>query len=1049
MSTIRTFDLESYLSNSKAAPVPMLPVDGSSQLAMNPEYLPWKKQDQLLASWLQSSLTDSILGLVVGLTTSYEIWNALESSFASQSKAKMMQYKMQLQSVKKENMSMIDYLGKIKTYCDLLAAVGCKISEDDQILHVLNGLSAEYDPVIVAITARVDGWVMQEVSSLLLSFESRLEVSKPSKVNMDGSAPSLHIAHATMPSKEETQHQNYRGNQFRVNARGRGGFRGGRSGGRGRFGNRLICQLCEKPGHTSSRCWYRFEQNFMPQQSTNFSSPLISTNFMHQQQSTYRPPQQQQQPSYHNSVSDSNPSANVAQIRGSSSYGSPLEYSNDVASAISWYPDSGATHHVSNDLSNLNSASEYHGGNSLHLGDDFGVKIAHVGSATVFSASNHSSRPLLLSNLFCVSHFAKDNHVFFEFHPTFCLVRDQDSKEIILRGILENGLYKFLLNRVQDLPASSIKCSSLPTNAVQPVSPSLFYSSYNQSNSLELWHQRLGHCALPIVKRVLSDCNIPFSSMNTDFICHSCSISKSHRIPYTNSTSQHNHPLELIHCDLWGPAPIISRNGFMYYVNFIDHSSRFTWIYFLKTKDELLPVFKHFKLLAENQLNTKIKSLQSDWGGAYRGLTDFLHSEGIHHRISCPYTPQQNGLAERKHIHIVESGLTLLSQSGLSTCFWDDSFATATYLINRTPSQNLSFLSPYELLFKVKPNYLDLKPFGGLFYPHTRPLNKSKLDFRSESAIFLGYSQSHKGYKALLNSGKVIITRDIVFHETVFPKKSASSTSSTYFLIPHSNTSDPSTPTPTSYPIFSPAPSAAPAPTRSAAHAPTPAIQYTPSKSSSVPYHSPLRSSPDLSSHDHIISSPLPLPASSVSDSVSSNTPSLSSPTTTAPSILIATTNRHHMITRAKHGIFKPKALATETKLCDDDELHLLIPHSAKIAIAIPVWKCAMTAEFLALLRNKTWTLVFLPPGKNLIGCTWVFRLKKHADGSIARHKARLVAQGFAQEAGFDFVETFSPVVKPTTIRLILSIAVTNGWPIRHLDVNNAFLNGDLEEEIS
>ena len=124
------------------------------------------------------------------------------------------------------------------------------------------------------------------------------------------------------------------------------------------------------------------------------------------------------------------------------------------------------------------------------------------------------------------------------------------------------------------------------------------------------------------------------------------------------------------------------------------------------------------------------------------------------------------------------------------------------------------------------------------------------------------------------------------------------------------------------------------------------------------------------------------------------------------------------------------------------------LPRSALEALLIPLWKAAMLEEFLALLRNRTWILTSLPSGKNLIGNTWIFRLKRHADGSIARHKSRLVAQGFSQEPGFDFTETFSPVVKPTTIRLILSIAVTCGWEISHLDVNNAFLHGDLNEEI-
>ena len=107
-----------------------------------------------------------------------------------------------------------------------------------------------------------------------------------------------------------------------------------------------------------------------------------------------------------------------------------------------------------------------------------------------------------------------------------------------------------------------------------------------------------------------------------------------------------------------------------------------------------------------------------------------------------------------------------------------------------------------------------------------------------------------------------------------------------------------------------------------------------------------------------------------------------------------------------------------------------------------------MLSKFLALLRNRTWTLTTLPPGKNLIGCTWVLKLKMHIDGCIARHKARLVAQYFSQQPGFYYNETFSPVVKPTTIRLILSLAVSHGWTVNHLDVNNVFLNGSLEEDI-
>ncbi|CAA0841034.1 cysteine-rich RLK (RECEPTOR-like protein kinase) 8, partial [Striga hermonthica] len=117
-------------------------------------------------------------------------------------------------------------------------------------------------------------------------------------------------------------------------------------------------------------------------------------------------------------------------------------------------------------------------------------------------------------------------------------------------------------------------------------------------------------------------------------------------------------------------------------------------------------------------------------------------------------------------------------------------------------------------------------------------------------------------------------------------------------------------------------------------------------------------------------------------------------------------------------------------------------------ALTSPQWKKAMDTEYNALLHNNTWTLTELPPGKKAIGCRWVFKLKKHSDGTVAKHKARLVAKGFSQIPGMDFTETFSHVVKPITIRTVLSIAISKCWFTRQIDVDNAFLNGDLDTTI-
>lgn len=123
-------------------------------------------------------------------------------------------------------------------------------------------------------------------------------------------------------------------------------------------------------------------------------------------------------------------------------------------------------------------------------------------------------------------------------------------------------------------------------------------------------------------------------------------------------------------------------------------------------------------------------------------------------------------------------------------------------------------------------------------------------------------------------------------------------------------------------------------------------------------------------------------------------------------------------------------------------------PLNYKSALQIPEWKQAMREEYAALMNQHTWSLVPLPPDKNLVSCKWLFKLKRNADGSIARHKARLVARGFSQEYGVDYDETFSPVVRHTTVRLILGLAAHHNWNLHQLDVKNAFLHGYLTEEV-
>ena len=138
----------------------------------------------------------------------------------------------------------------------------------------------------------------------------------------------------------------------------------------------------------------------------------------------------------------------------------------------------------------------------------------------------------------------------------------------------------------------------------------------------------------------------------------------------------------------------------------------------------------------------------------------------------------------------------------------------------------------------------------------------------------------------------------------------------------------------------------------------------------------------------------------------------------------------------AHHYAYMAKVVQDEEPTCFDD------------AVGNAKWEKAMDEEMAALYENETWDLVSLPESKNVIGCKWVYKVKHNSDGSVSRYKARLVAKGYAQTYGIDYEETFSPVAKMATVRAIIAVAASKNWVLHQMDVKNAFLHGDLQEEV-
>ena len=184
--------------------------------------------------------------------------------------------------------------------------------------------------------------------------------------------------------------------------------------------------------------------------------------------------------------------------------------------------------------------------------------------------------------------------------------------------------------------------------------------------------------------------------------------------------------------------------------------------------------------MIETRFNIKIKGVYSDNGGEFTALRPFFTTHGISHYTTAPYTPQQNGVSERRHRHIVETGQTLLSHASLPSEYWAYAFATATYLINRLPSPVLHHISPLQALFKQQPRYEKLRSFGCLCFPLMKPYNTNKFQKKSVPCIFVGYSTSQSAYLCLhLQSQRIYTSKHVTFDESVYPFKQVSMQSPT------------------------------------------------------------------------------------------------------------------------------------------------------------------------------------------------------------------------------------------------------------------------------
>jgi len=236
----------------------------------------------------------------------------------------------------------------------------------------------------------------------------------------------------------------------------------------------------------------------------------------------------------------------------------------------------------------------------------------------------HITKPLL-----SIKKFRCDNHVYFEFHASMLYVKDLATKEVLLFGQSHDGLYV-----LSESSATSI--------------PQAFWSPCI-SVTADLWHCRLGHPTPRILNLLVSSNKIVCTSRRSLTQCQACHLGKSSRLSLRPTSHKTSAPLDLIFSDVWGLAPMFSSDGFCYFVIFVEAHTKHIWYYPLVAKSDVFSTFQGFQTLVERQLSLKIKSVQTDWGGEYHKLNKFFQTIGIHHRLICPHTHEQNGTVERRH----------------------------------------------------------------------------------------------------------------------------------------------------------------------------------------------------------------------------------------------------------------------------------------------------------------------------------------------------------------------------------------------------------------
>ncbi|KAL2897026.1 Retrovirus-related Pol polyprotein from transposon RE1 [Bienertia sinuspersici] len=444
------------------------------------------------------------------------------------------------------------------------------------------------------------------------------------------------------------------------------------------------------------------------------------------------------------------------------------------AYSIGWIIDSGALDHMCHDMKLFSSVHSISDIKFITIPDGSKATVTHIGTVKLNShVTLHDVLfvPSFKFNLVAVPKLTKDTSYSISFTSDLCLLQDHTLNQPIVLGRFQNGLY---YTAAFSASTSSVASTST-SNSHSPV-------SLSATDDARLLHLRMGHIPYNKLKHI--DSSIDTSSLQTTSICTICPTARQHRKSFSSSCTKTSKPFEILHMDVWGPYKAKTYSGCNIFLTIVDDFSRATWIHFMKCKSDSVPIIQNFLVFVSNQFNSVVQIIRTDNAKELceEPILQVYTSKGIIHQTSCVDTPQQNGVVERKHKHLLETARALQFQSKLPISYWGGCLNCAVHLVNRMPLKCLNFISPNEKLFGQSPNYSNLRAFGCLCFVSTSKVSRTKLDHRADDCVFLGYPTALKGYKVPSQFSKDFCPRDLVFHEKHFFYHYKDSTPQPFFL---------------------------------------------------------------------------------------------------------------------------------------------------------------------------------------------------------------------------------------------------------------------------